>query len=215
MYGDIVDTLISVLRASTIAKAENMSVCVCPDEDDEGVVNMPVPSISVNIDDSPNATVYIGGAIQDKLNITISVMVDLSNYSWSKDGGLQAKILSFARGIRNAIETAKADGSFQTLKQKYCFWPLYQGFKTYRRLALKNLQKRYVLDVQLKYQSVVLDKELSDSLHSKVDITSVELTCQAGLTTILPHPPYAYQQFAVQRGAAFLTNDLRPVYVSK
>lgn len=169
MFGDIVDTLVAVLRESDIVASEKMAVCVIS-KDETQTVNTTLPAIAIGFEDSMGADVFIGGAVKDRLRIKICVMTNLTNYSWSGDKGLQAKILSYGHRVRNAIETAKGAGKFEELQKKYNLWPLYKGFKSYQRIAMAKDFQMEVSVAEVVYETTVLDLGLYTGEHPTAQV---------------------------------------------
>lgn len=192
MFGDIIDTFIQVLRKAEVVVAKKMSVCVIS-SDETQTVNTPLPAVSVGVEDSNNADVFIGGAIKDRLRIKLCVLVNLSNYSWTKDNQFQADLISLGHGVRNAIEKAKTAGEFLALQQKYNLWPLYQGFRTYQRISTKDTFNTEVMVCEVQYESTVFDLELARESRPTEAVEKVEITGASGtdqdLTTELPIKP--------------------------
>lgn len=169
MFGDIVDTLVAVLRESDIVASEKMAVCVIS-KDETQTVNTTLPAIAIGFEDSMGADVFIGGAVKDRLRIKICVMTNLTNYSWSGDKGLQAKILSYGHRVRNVIETAKGDGKFDELQKKYNLWPLYKGFKSYQRIAMAKDFQMEVSVAEVVYETTVFDIGLYADQHPTAQV---------------------------------------------
>lgn len=169
MFGDIIDTLVAVLRESDVVVSEKMAVCTIS-TDETQTVNTTLPAIAVGIEDSMGADVFIGGAVKDRLRIKLCVMTNLTNYSWSADGGLQAKIISYGHRVRNVIERAKCAGKFDELQRKYNLWPLYKGFKTYQRIAMKNEFQAEVSIAEVVYETTVLDSGLHAEQHPTAQV---------------------------------------------
>lgn len=169
MFGDIVDTLVAVLRESDIVTSEKMAVCVIA-KDETQTVNTTLPAIAIGFEDSMGADVFIGGAVKDRLRIKICVMTNLTNYSWSGDKGLQAKILSYGHRVRNAVEMAKGAGKFDELKAKYNLWPLYKGFKSYQRIAITKDFQTEVSVAEIVYETTVFDLGLYAEQHPTAQV---------------------------------------------
>lgn len=179
MFGDIINTLILVLRKSQVVTENKMSVCV-EGSDEESTVNTPLPAIAIGVEDSQDADVFIGGAVKDKLKLKLSVIVNLSNYSWTNDNFRQAKLISLAQGVRNAIELARKKGEFAELETKYDFFALYKGFETGVRSATRNEIKVEVSITILKYDITVLDKGLLSAMNPTQTVSEVDLTGFSG-----------------------------------
>lgn len=190
MYGDVIDTFVDVLRSSQVAIKNKMAVCVVASDESE-TVNTTLPAIAVGIEDSENANVFIGGAIADKMNIKLSVMVNLNNSSWTADNKIQSYTITLASKVRNAIELARNDNKFAILQQKYDFCPLYKGFKTFTRVAMRDDFQEEVLVIQLLYVSTVFDKELHTKVNPSAVAKEVDLTGFSGTNqdnvTIIPN----------------------------
>lgn len=190
MYGEIIDAIITGLRKSPIVKARNMAVVLTSD-DEEGTVNTVLPAIAVTVMNSDNAQVYIGGVIEDRLQIQLSVIVALTNYAWSKDSSNQADMISLGREVRNAFEQLKNSDTFQQLRQVCNFNPQYRGFKTYKRIAMRKEFKTEVLIAELQYVTSIIDngalydnygQETLNTIHIQ-DVTDDT----ADRETTLPH----------------------------
>ena len=190
MYGEIIDAIITGLRKSPVVKARNMAVVLTSD-DEEGTVNTVLPAIAVTVMNSDNAQVYIGGVIEDRLQIQLSVIVALTNYAWSKDSSNQADMISLGREVRNAFEQLKNSDTFQQLRQVCNFNPQYRGFKTYKRIAMRKEFKTEVLIAELQYTTSIIDsgalydnygQEILNTVHIQ-DVTDDT----ADRETTLPH----------------------------
>lgn len=191
MFGDIIDTFIQVLRNSEVVTTEKMSVCVIS-SDEAQTVNTPPPAIAIGIEDSLNADVFIGGAVKDRLRIKLCVMVNISNYSWTKDRDFQANLISLGRRTRNAIERAKSKGEFVELQRKYNLWPIYKGFKTYQRISTREALNADVMVNEIIYESTVLDMDLLRENNPTEEIKKLKIKGFSGTkqdqTTELPPP---------------------------
>lgn len=189
MYGEIIETVISGLRTTPIVKAKNIAVVLTSD-DEEGTVNTTLPAIAVTIMNSDDAQVYIGGVIEDRIQIQLAVIVDLANYSWSKDGSFQADMISLGREVRNAFEQLKNSSAFRQLRDVCNFNPQYRGFKTYKRIALRKQLKSEVMVVELQYITSVIDGAAFYKNYGQRNVETVKIKdvsdCDTDRETIIP-----------------------------
>lgn len=192
MYGEVIDAVIGELRKSRrLASAKLSMVAISTDETQ--TVNTPLPAVAVGFEESMGADVFIGGAIRDRLNLRLCVMVDLTNFSWSPDSNEQARLLSLGHLVRREFEQAKTSRSFDDLYRRYDFFPLYRGFKTYQRIAMRNDFRKEVSIFELVYQTTMIDKQAAADCRRMQTVENVDITGFTGgeddLTTHLPHPP--------------------------
>lgn len=184
MFGDVIDRLVFVLRTLDVVNKEAISVVLVANDED-GTVNTNLPAVALSIKDSNNSTTYIGGAIQDRLNIELSVIVNLTNFSWSGDSKVQAKVISIAHRFRDELMLAQKAGMFLCLKNKYDFYLRYNGFTTFTRIAVRKTMQEEVLVVQLKFSTPILDKCLQLSMN-KTEKVDKEVIQYENLETKIP-----------------------------
>lgn len=179
MYGEVIDTVVKVIRGSRELRPLNISV-VAISTDETQVVNTPLPCVAVALEESMNADVFIGGLIKDKLNLRLCVMVDLTNFSMTPDGNEQAKLLSLARRVRSAIEKAKQGPLFNKLYCEFGFFPIYQGFKTYQRVGVQKELRKEISVIEIVYQTTMLDKALHAEKNPTCTVEQVDVTGYSG-----------------------------------
>lgn len=157
MYGEIINAIVAGLR-STPTVVKNKVAVVLTGDDEEQTVNTALPAIAITVLNSDNAQVYIGGLIEDRVDVQLAVILDLTNQSWSRDNYTQANGLTIASSIRNDFERLKLTTEFKKLRDKYNFNPLYHGFQTFKRIAIREQEQKSVVVFELKYQSSVVDR---------------------------------------------------------
>lgn len=157
MYGEIINAIVAGLR-STPTVVKNKVAVVLTGDDEEQTVNTALPAIAITVLNSDNAQVYIGGLIEDRVDVQLAVILDLTNQSWSRDNSTQANGLTIASSIRNDFERLKLTTEFKKLRDKYNFNPLYHGFQTFKRIAIREQEQKSVVVFELKYQSSVVDR---------------------------------------------------------
>lgn len=184
MFGEVMDIIVKTIRGAKELKPAKLSV-IAITTDETQTVNTPLPAVAVAFEESMNADVFIGGMIRDRFNIRICVMADLTNFSWSADGGEQAKLLSLAHSVRNVIEKAKATKAYSELYAKYDFYPLYKGFRTYQRIAMRNDFKKEISVIELVYQTTMLDKCLKADMNPTCTVEQVDIARHYGLASDL------------------------------
>lgn len=190
MYGEIIDTIITGLRSTQVAKSKKIPVVMTSD-DEEGTVNTTLPAIAVTVMNSDNAQVYIGGLIEDRIEIQLAVLMDLTNYSWSKDKSVQSNIITLGSEIRNAFEHLKNSDNFVKMRELYNFNPMYRGFKTYKRVAMRENFKKEVTVFELKYTTSVVDKGSKFNYFGEEPVSKVEIKdgsdARGKRVTTIPH----------------------------
>ena len=157
MYGEIINAIVTGLRSTPTAVKNKVAVLLTGD-DEEQTVNTTLPAIAITVLNSDNAQVYIGGLIEDRVDIQLAVILDLTNQSWSRDNSTQANGLTIASSIRNDFERLKLTDEFKQLRDKYNFNPIYHGFQTFKRIAIREQEQKSVVVFELKYQSSVVDR---------------------------------------------------------
>lgn len=173
------DILIKTLRGDKTLKSAKVSV-LAVSVDETQTVNTPLPAVAIAFDESMDAEVFIGGMVKDKLSIRLCVMVDLTNFSWSQDGSEQSRMMSLAHSVRNAVEKAKGTKVFDELYKKYDFFPIYQGFKTYQRIGMRNEFQKEISVVEIVYQTTMLDKSLYAETNPTCTVEQVDITGYSG-----------------------------------
>ncbi|MEG0899022.1 MAG: hypothetical protein RSF40_04845 [Oscillospiraceae bacterium] len=140
------------------------------------MVNTALPAVSVSLQNSMDAQVFIGGLICDRVKIYVSVIIDLENFALSTDNNWQVSTIDLSNSIRGYVEKCKQDGTFNILKQKYDFFPLYKGFDTYQTTAFRKEVGTEVMILELEYNCNVADKELYAATHEKESAGGIDIT---------------------------------------
>lgn len=215
MYGDIINAIVAGLR-STPTVVKNKVAVLLTGDDEEQTVNTTLPAIAITVMNSDHAQVYIGGLIEDRVDIQLAVIVDLTNQSWSRDNSTQASVLTIASEVRNAFEHLKLTDAFKELRDKYNFNPLYHGFRTFKRIAIREKEQKSVVVFELKYQSSVVDKgAYIGRPYGTADVEQIDIhDITDGYENRVTHLPYSlFSDFLVLKQVQsdeflrFITSD--------
>lgn len=158
MLGEVVKAYVELLRSSPVICDNKISVCLAND-DNEGMINVALPALAVGILDSPEATRYIGGNIQDNIIITFSVITKMNNPSLTPDGGRQYNAISLAYEVRNFLES-NVDTSplFEDLRKMFDFYATYKEMKSWKSKAFHKELATTVDVLTVVYYGTLFDK---------------------------------------------------------
>lgn len=175
MWGDILNSFVTAIRSASFVKEYDLNVCVVRN-DGRDVVNTTLPCVAISMQDNPSPRVFIGGLIEDIIDVQLSIIVDDNNMSLSPDNGFQVKMLNLPHKIRNFIEENKQSQYFQELIDKYEFFPLYDGFRTYQTTAAMKDMEKAVFVCEIRYKCRVVDHELYETLNPTAQLNEVIIT---------------------------------------
>lgn len=175
MLGDIIDAFIKSLRKAPVVVNDKVAVRVVTD-DGRGIINTTLPCVAVSVNNSPNANVHIGGLIMDKVEISFSIIANFNDQTAASFNEQQKKTLNLAMKIRSYIEQNKQGSDFTELIQKYNFYPMYRGFRTYTTQAFDKEIGTSVSVVELQYETRVVDRALYADMHQTEDLEQVTIT---------------------------------------
>ena len=175
MWGDILNAFVETIRSAPFIKDYDLNVCIVRN-DGRDVVNTTIPCVAISMQDNPDPRVFIGGLIEDIIDVQLSIIVDYDNMSLSKDNGFQVKMLNLPHKIRNYIEQNKQGQYFQDLIDKYEFFPLYDGFRTYQTVASMKSMEKSVFVYEIRYKCRVVDKELHNDMNPVQQLEEILLT---------------------------------------
>lgn len=83
------------------------------------VINTPLPAIAVHVLGSEGeGNTFFGGGIRQYFNLSLYVMIPLTNYTFSPDGGSQAELLDLSDEVIRCIERTP---HLDELKMKHDF----------------------------------------------------------------------------------------------
>ena len=175
MWGDILNAFVETIRSAPFIKEYDLNVCIVRN-DGRDVVNTTLPCVAVSMQDNPSPRVFIGGLIEDIIDVQLSIIVEYNNMSLSADNGFQVKMLNMPHKIRNFIEENKQSKYFQNLVDKHEFFPLYDGFRTYQTTAsMKNMEKA-VFVCEIRYKCRVADKHLNEITNPTQNLQEITIT---------------------------------------
>lgn len=104
MVGYIQDAVAAALKEWPALKAANI-VPVRPNEGDSIVVNTSLPAIIVHVvGEDGDGNTFIGGGIRQHFMLELWTLIDIPNYSFSNDGGVQAKKLDVSDDVIRCVE---------------------------------------------------------------------------------------------------------------
>ena len=94
---------------------------------DSVVVNTPLPAIVVHVNGVDGSGYSFGRGIRQYFELSLHVLIEVNNYSFSKDGGKQAEMLDLSDEVIRCMENSQLlDG----IKQKHDFNRQYNRMET-------------------------------------------------------------------------------------
>jgi hypothetical protein len=118
MVGYVQDAVANALSNWDALKAAN----IMPVRATDGasvVVNTPLPAIAVHINGTDGqGNTYFGGGIRQYFELTLHVLLPVTNYTFSKDKGLQAAMLDLSDDVIRCMEQTRL---LDELKSKHDF----------------------------------------------------------------------------------------------
>ena len=174
MFGDILSAFVNAIRKAPFTKEYDLNVCLVRN-DGRDIVNTTLPCVAVSMQDNPNPRIFIGGLIEDIVDIQLSVIANYDNMGLSPDNNHQIKMLNLPHKVRNYIEEIKQSKYFKSLIHDFEFFPLYDGFRTYQSVASMNAMEKIVFVCEIKYKCRIVDKRLHDKLNPSYTLNSVRV----------------------------------------
>ena len=104
MVGYIQEAVATALRAWSALKTANV-VPVRPNEGPTVIVNTTLPAVIINVvGKEGEGNEFVGGGIRQYFDLELWVIIGVPNYSFSKDGGLQAQNLDISDDVIRCVE---------------------------------------------------------------------------------------------------------------
>ena len=104
MVGYIQEAIAQAIRDWPELRAVN-AVPVRATDGSSIVVNTPLPAIIINVvGNDGEGNTFIGGVIRQYFDLELWVLLDVPNYTFSKDAGLQAKNLDISDDVIRCVE---------------------------------------------------------------------------------------------------------------
>lgn len=189
MLGEVVKAYVELLRSAPVVCENKIAVCLAND-DNEGMINVSLPALAVGILDSPEATRYIGGNIQDNILITFSVITKLNNPSLTFDGDRQYNAISLAYSVRNFLEqNVETSPQFEELRKMYDFFATYKEMKAWKSKAFHKELATTVDVLTIVYYGTIFDKRqvlcrpTAEVTDAEVILQDVKIQLEDGQTT--------------------------------
>lgn len=116
MVGYVQDAIAKALSEWPALKAAN----IMPVRATDGVsvvVNTPLPAIAIHINGTDgNGNTYFGGGIRQYFELTLHVLLPITNYTFTRDAGTQATLLDLSDDVIRCMEQTEA---LDELKQRH------------------------------------------------------------------------------------------------
>ena len=195
MFGSIVKGFADCLRAAESTRKYNVSIVADANSASDGIVNTTLPAVAVHIANSETANVYIGGMIEDRCSVVLSVMIDFDNPTLSKDNNFQVNMMNLAYELRNHIELSKRGAYFQDLNLGYSFFPLYKGFRTYITQAETKEAAKSITVYELRYECRLVANPLYAAANKTAELERIEYideTDNTGVRKTVYIPPLLF-----------------------
>jgi len=104
MVGYIQEAVATAIRNWEALKNANV-MPVRANEGNSVVVNTPLPAVIINVvGTAGDGNTFIGGAIRQFFDLELWVLLDVPNYTFSKDNGLQAAKLDISDDVIRCVE---------------------------------------------------------------------------------------------------------------
>ena len=127
MVGYVQDEVATALRAWTTLKAANV-MPVRANEGNSIVVNTPLPAVIIHIvGDEGEGNTFIGGGIRQYFTLELWTLIDVPNYTFSADNGVQADRLDISDDVMRCCEHPDF---LTTLKQNHDLNMMFERMET-------------------------------------------------------------------------------------
>ena len=166
MVGLVQEAVANALRNWDTLKSANV-MPVRSTGGDSVVVNTPLPAIAVHVVGVEGEGYAFGRGIRQYFELTLHVLIEVNNFTFSKDGGAQAKALDLSDEVIRCMENSRL---LDNLKQTRDFNRQYNRMETETTYGTKG-----ALSVLVDVHKVVYSCDIDLDTSQKAFTDSVEL----------------------------------------
>jgi hypothetical protein len=173
MIGYVSDAVANALKGWDTLKDANV-MPVFSTDGTTVVVNTPLPAVAIHvIGDDGEGNTYFGGGIRQYFELTLYVLLPLTNYTFSRDGGTQSKMLDISDDVIRCMEQSK---EFDAIKQGHDFNIQFDRMDTERTYGSQG-SLSVVVDVhKVVYKgSVAFDPKNADDKYDEVTGVNIKV----------------------------------------